>query len=174
MATPQEVWKPIEGYGGVYEISNLGNVRSYRNSRHGTKLLPHFIVGMRGKHYRTVVLCDREKGQKTANVHTLVAKHFVPNPHGLSEVNHIDGDKLNNRADNLEWCTHKSNMEHAKETGLCSCNQKAVRCIETAERYESVTQAAKETGISRTAINNCVKGRSKTAGGYRWEYERSK
>ncbi len=174
MATPQEIWKPIDGYSGIYEVSNLGNVRSYRNGKHGTRIVPYFIVGQRGKHYRNVVLCDKDKGQKSAYVHALVAKHFVPNPNGFNEINHIDGDKMNNRADNLEWCTHKENMEHARKTGLCSCNQKAVCCIETMERYESVTQAAQETGISRTAINNCIVGRSKTAGGYRWEYERGK
>lgn len=118
MATPQEVWKPIEGYGGVYEVSNFGNVRSYRNNKHGTKLLPHFLVGRCGKYYKTVILCDKEIGNKTVNIHALVAKHFVPNPNGLNEINHIDGNKMNNRADNLEWCTHEQNMKHAVETGL--------------------------------------------------------
>lgn len=159
-----EVWKPIQGYEGFYDISNKGRVRSYLS---GT---PVILKGFKGKHYLTVALRKGKSEIRTFNVHRLVAETFIPNPEGKTQVNHIDGNKLNNSKDNLEWVTPKENAEHASKHGLLG---KAVVCVETGKKYVSVTKAAIDLGILRTSIDNCLHGRSKSAGGYHWEYERS-
>lgn len=158
-----EVWKPIPEFEGFYDISDKGRVRSYLT---GT---PVILKGFKGKHYLTVVLYNG-KGKRTFNVHRLVAEAFISNPEGKTQVNHIDGNKLNNSKDNLEWVTPKENAEHAREHDLLG---KAVVCVETGKKYGSVTKAAIDFGILRTSIDNCLHGRSKSAGGYHWEYERN-
>ena len=125
----EEIWRPIEGYEGLYEVSNLGRVRS----------LDRYVKG-KGKSYRlhkgkvlssakdtigylfVILHCNGKC--KTIRVHRLVAEAFIPAVEGLSEVNHKDEDKTNNRVENLEWCSHKYNMNfgtrniRAKETSI--------------------------------------------------------
>ena len=117
-----EVWKPVAGYEGIYEVSNLGRVRSldrvrvFRDGR--TRHYPSVMLsGKVGTHgYRAVVLANGSN--RTVVVHRLVATAFVPHAHGRDWVNHVDGDKLNNRADNLEWVTPQENTAHMMEMGL--------------------------------------------------------
>ena len=104
-----EIWKPVNGYEGLYEVSNLGNVRSIRTNR-TMKLQLH-------KGYLKVGLY-KQRTLKQFSVHRLVASAFIPNPKSKPEVNHLDGDKTNNRADNLEWCTPCENANHALAMGL--------------------------------------------------------
>lgn len=115
-----EIWKPITGFEGRYDVSNLGRVRSLtRQVRcrvgyhwlHGRVLKP-YINAKRGKGYASLRLGDT----KNYDVHTLVAVAFIgPRPEG-HECNHKDGNPHNNRADNLEWVTHQANMDHAAKT----------------------------------------------------------
>jgi len=86
-----------------------------------------YITGSTGHRYAQVSYTT-DKGQKLAYVHRLIATAFVPNPNNYPQVNHLDGNKLNNRADNLEWCTAKRNIQHALETGLSSPSARAVPC----------------------------------------------
>lgn len=89
-----EIWKPIEGYAYPYEVSNLGNVRG-----------PHGLIGGHDSGTACIVSLIRERGTSaTVRIHSLVASAFVPNPDGCRCVRHKDGDRLNCRADNLEWC----------------------------------------------------------------------
>jgi len=109
-----EIWKDIKGYEGIYEVSNLGRVRSIpRNGTiNKTKILsPALIHG----YYS---LCLRNKNKKMHRVSRLVAQAFIPNPENKPEVNHIDGNKKNNVVCNLEWNTASENMLHAFKTGL--------------------------------------------------------
>ena len=118
----QEVWKPVSGYEGIYEVSNLGRVRSldrvrvFRDGR--TRHYPGVtLAGQIGTHgYRAVVLADGRN--RTAVVHRLVAEAFVPKVPGKIWVNHKDGDKANNCAENLEWVTPKENTRHMMDVGL--------------------------------------------------------
>lgn len=118
-----ESWKDINGFEGLYQISNIGNVKSFDMLviyKDGRKRLQKgrmlSSVSLRGW-YPLVNLCKDGKKYPYL-IHRLVAIHFIPNPLQLPEVNHIDGDKTNARAINLEWCTGKQNMHHAHLTGL--------------------------------------------------------
>lgn len=106
----EEVWKEVPNTNGYYKVSNFGNVYSVRSNK---------IIATRVHRngYVTVWLGIDGKS-KTPSLHRLVAKAFVPNPDNKSQVNHIDGNKHNNRADNLEWVTPSENMIHAECTGL--------------------------------------------------------
>lgn len=115
-----EIWKPVVGLEGIYEISNLGNVKSIdritigingiKQHRKGKMLSFHY----NRKGYKRVQL--GKYGVKV--VHQLVAKAFIPNPENKPQVNHIDGNKENNSSDNLEWVTMKENLDHAWREGL--------------------------------------------------------
>lgn len=115
-----EEWRGIEGYEGMYQVSNLGRVKSLarviirsdgKPNPVNEKILKHGIT----KGYCSVVLCKDGK-KKMYKVHRLVAMAFLSNPHNLPEVNHKDENKKNNCVDNLEWCTPKYNTNY----GTCS------------------------------------------------------
>lgn len=104
------IWVPVSGYEGLYEVSNQGQVRSLRQGR---ALGPCYT----GKYY--CVGLTLEKGQRrTIKIHRLVANAFIPKIAGKTHINHIDGDKENNAASNLEWCSNQDNVDHALRTGL--------------------------------------------------------
>lgn len=122
----KEVWKPVGGYEGLYEVSNAGNIRRLettsvensrygkcRNVRHKARMLKQ---GKTARGYLLVVLCNKD-GHKSHMVHRLVASAFCQKPEGCDVVNHIDNIKTNNCASNLEWCTQKDNVHHAIEIG---------------------------------------------------------
>ncbi len=101
-----EIWKPVDGYKGIYEISNLGRIRKCNILKTSLrKGYPSLSLSIGGK-------------KKGITIHRLVAKAFVPNPNGEENVNHINGKKRDSRATNLEWCSHGYNLIHARETGL--------------------------------------------------------
>ena len=114
----EEIWKDIIGFEGIYEVSSFGNIRRIKTGR---ILSASKCGGCRG--YARIILCKNGK-QYGKLVHRLVAELFIENPQGLSEVNHKDEDKTNNRVENLEWCDHKYNMNYgsrkdkARETRL--------------------------------------------------------
>ena len=163
----QEEWKPIRGYEGLYDISDQGQVRSYHNNKWGKANTPKIVAGRMGKHYKTAILCN-EKGKRTFYIHRLVAEAFLPKPHGSDYVNHKNGNKLDNSVANLEWCTHTENMRHADATGLATFRRTPVECVETGERFSSISAAAKSCGLTRNAVGNCITGYAKTAGNKHW------
>lgn len=104
-----EIWKDIEGFEGLYQVSNLGRVKCVEHKcpgRHGLRTVKeHLMTQVKGsKGYFYVALSNMDRG-RTFTVHRLVAKAFIPNPENLPCVNHKDEDKFNNNVDNLEWCT---------------------------------------------------------------------
>jgi HNH endonuclease len=123
-------------------------------------------------------------GRIRPRIHRLVAKYFIPNPDNKPQVNHIDGNKQNNKVNNLQWVTNQENMIHAVKNGLTnykrskeigkrfsSIPMRPVKQINSRGivimRYPSVWDAKRKTGIQ---ISGCLAGRYKTAGGYKWEY----
>lgn len=110
-----EIWKDIKGYEGFYQVSSLGNIKSLGNSfRKKEKLLKqHFNT----QGYYHVLLCGKIKPRASV-IHRIVAKAFIENPQNKPEVNHINGNKIDNRLENLEWCTADENRQHAYSLGL--------------------------------------------------------
>lgn len=101
-------------------------------------------------------------------VHRLVAETFVPNPYNKPHINHIDGDKFNNAAYNLEWCTRSENMRHAYEHGLWPTER--VRVVETGKIYNSHAECARDIGGTSCGICDCKTGRQKRHRGYHFEF----
>ena len=162
------VWKTIAGFPN-YEISNHLEVRNKTTGQQRK-----FSNGKRG--YLVISLFHDGK-MYLKPVHRLVAEAFIPNPEGKPQVNHIDGNKLNNNIDNLEWVTSKENLLHARRTGLhTSDGDIPVKQLDMDGNiiavYKSMSEASRKTGANRSAIGKVVRKetRYKTAGGYRWEY----
>ena len=104
-------------------------------------------------------------------VHRMVAETWLDNPNHYKEVNHVNGDKDDNRVNNLEWVTHSQNIRHAMRTGLTKGGP--IRIVETGEVFESQHECAKQIGGSQGHISNCLAGRRSTHHGYHFEYVRS-
>ena len=176
-----EIWKDIEGWEGLYQVSNMGRVKSLprvlmdsKGRRHpvGEKILkPHDRKG-----YDSVTLQDMRR--ETYSVHRLVALHFIPNPDNLPIVNHKDENPKNNRADNLEFCTISYNTRYG--TGIQRQVANTTYPVKSVEQisidghhiayFDSITEASKATGANKSVIVRCCKGKMATAGGYRWKY----
>ncbi len=118
-----EEWKDIKGYEGLYQISNLGRVKSlarYVNRKYNSQRLVKeriLSIGDNGNGYCNVCL-TKKCSKKTEKVHQLVAQAFIDNPNNYPEINHSDGNKANNKIENLIWCTRSQNIKHAFKTGL--------------------------------------------------------
>ena len=175
-----EIWKDVEGWEGVYEVSNAGRIRK------NGKILKCGVWSR----YKVVRLREKERAS-TVYVHRLVAKSFIPNPEMKPIVNHIDGNKLNNNVCNLEWCTKQENEIHAWKHGMKEKiritsreNVKIARLfnhskISVTQKdmsgnvlmiWDSASDAMKETGIDGSAITKCCRGKLKQTGGYKWQY----
>lgn len=114
-----EVWKDIVGYEGIYEVSNYGRVKRLETlvkNKHGYRVVKEKILNTPSYIYQTVFLSNGKVKQHY--VHRLVATAFIPNPLNKEQVNHKDGNKLNNNLSNLEWVTKSENQIHAIENGL--------------------------------------------------------
>jgi transcriptional regulator of met regulon len=113
-----EIWKDIPEYEGLYQISNLGNVRSQHSNRmNGQKPGKLLKIALMKNGYMSLELRMSDTNKRHL-VHRLIAESFIPNPDNKPVVNHINGIKTDNRIENLEWCTHSENVRHAINTGL--------------------------------------------------------
>ena len=106
----EEIWKPIKDYEGLYEVSNLGRVKSLKRFHHQREQILKNKLTKDG--YYEIALLKNSK-YKYIRIHRIVAQTFIPNEMNKKEVNHKDGNKLNNCVDNLEWCTSSENQKHA-------------------------------------------------------------
>lgn len=171
-----ENWKVVEGTNGALEVSDCGRVKS--NLRDGRILKP---TRDKKGYLRLHVTIKRKR--HSFKVHRLVAQAFVPNPESKPQVNHIDGNKENNSASNLEWVTNKENAHHAIKTGLFdSVREGAMRENESRKKrivateiatgdktvYNSISEA--ERAIGTRHITDVLKGKRNKAAGYSFEY----
>lgn len=172
-----EAWKAVSGYEGIYEISNLGRVKSLKRKcpyQDGFRTKPERILktNIINGGYAQVTL-EKSGTRKSLLVHRLVAMAFIPNPEAFPQVNHINGNKTDNRAENLEWCTAKENMVHSVVNCLRSDLKPVVMlskdgCI--VRKFNGLKEAARSTGIARQNIRFCCNHERRTAGGYFWRW----
>ena len=179
-----EIWKDVDGYGGFYEVSNLGRVRSkeriteIQSYCHIVRKPRILKAQFNGFYYRVVMSFDGKSRQVL--IHRLVAETFIPNPKGLPQVNHKDENGKNNHVNNLEWCTLQYNQSYGTKCmrhSLYMVNE-AGRAVtqysksgESIASYRSIMEASKKTGVHYTAIREvCIHGKQKTAGGFVWRY----
>lgn len=166
-------WRKIHGFPN-YSVSSLGEVR---NDRTGRLLTP-----FGAKEWYAGVQLGKGNYRR---LHRLVAEAFIPNPENKPYVNHKDGDRRNNAANNLEWCTQQENVRHAFHTlgfrhtqekmaditkRAAEKNSKPIRCDDTGVVYPSTVAAGQATGINRASISHCANGRYTQAGGYHWSF----
>lgn len=180
----KEIWENIPSYEGYYQVSNLGNFRSiprivkYKNER--TRCYPGKVLSTEQTkdNYRRIVLS--KNGIRTRYMcHRLIALTFIPNLKNKPFINHIDGDKNNNKVINLEWCNASENIIHADNTGLRNMfehhhpsNAKRIKCLETNKIFSSYYRAIKWLGKTPNSISALVRG-TKIYGkafGYHWEF----
>lgn len=168
-----EVWRDIKGFEGRYQVSNLGRVKSLaRRMVVKDRILKPFG---NNKGYKCVHLWNIQ--YKEPLVHRLVAEAFIPNPSNKKEVNHKDGNPLNNKVENLEWVSHRENMLHSHRVlhqGTVRgkvMNNKPVKCLDTGEVFVSASEAARQKGCSQSNITKAILGKRSKAGGLRWAYD---
>lgn len=200
METNKEEWRAVSGYEDIYEVSNLGNVRSldrYVRSKHDGCVA--FIKGksltaIKNKGgYLRVNLCD-SNGRKAKFIHRLVCLAFIPNPDNLPEINHKDENTFNNCVDNLEWCTSKYNSNYGHHRERVSESNKGKKRNYTKESYESMVapkrvavigtnlktgeeihirsiKEVKYYGFSSHCVSQCVNHHQDSHKGYKWRKE---
>ena len=174
----KEVWKDIKGYEGLYQVSNLGGIRSlnkFVNTKGKSKRL------IKGKTltpfcdkngYLLVNLYDKDNKVKQFRTHRLIAETFIPNPNNLPEVNHIDENKQNNCIENLEWCTTRYNCNYGTRNErirkkVCQYDLNG-NYIKT---WDSIIQVEKDLNIFHSRIIEVCKNKRNQIGGYIWKYE---
>lgn len=175
----QEIWKDVIGYEGLYKVSNLGNVISINYN--GTKKSKLLAYHLNYKGYARVHL-TKNKQDKYMSVHRLVAEAFIPNIKKYPQVNHKNGIKVDNRVDNLEWCTNEYNFQHALNTGLIKKKakgyhqpySKSVNQYDLSgnfiKHWDYISDASKQLNISLTSIYNNCNNKVKKPKYYIWRY----
>lgn len=159
------IWRIIEDY-PIYEISNLGEVRKVDNGR---------IIG---EYYPKIELLEEEtRTRKLVSIHRLIAKAFIPNPRNKPFVNHIDGDKTNYSLDNLEWVTHRENVDHAIESGYYDQDRGLPvigKNLETGEirEWKNGRTASEEVGFSITAVSSACLGKTGRVGLWKFVFKK--
>lgn len=174
----QEKFYPIKGYEGLYEISINGKIKSI-----GRKIEKILKPSINSRGYLCVNL-TKDKKMKTIKLHRIISNAFIPNPLNKPQVNHKDGNKLNNKISNLEWCTPSENMKHAfKELGIVS-NMKGklgILCknsipVKVTDKegnvyyHGSLAEAARVLNFSRGTASSVISGLRKDHKGFTFKY----
>lgn len=173
-----EEWRDIQGYEGLYQVSNSGKVRSLNFNKTGEskeRKPSHDSDGY------LVMTLHKNGVKKMYKVHRLVALAFLKKPVGCDQINHIDEDKDNNDVSNLEWCTVEYNLRYGtrgKKVGEKLKTALAIPVLQMKDgivinQFISMIEASRQTGICQGSISNCCKGKRKNAGGYQWKIKTS-
>ena len=184
----EEIWKTIKGYENYYQISNQGRVKSvtrFVNDNNGVVLLKSKILNpmMNEKGYLRIGL-SKNNQRKYKRIHRLVAEAFIPNPDNKPQINHKNGIKTDNRVSNLDWVSISENVKHSyhvlhrkksmlRKFGVDNPNSKPILQLKNGKiiaKFNSAKEAERCTGISQGNISRCANKKTKSAGGYQWEY----
>lgn len=184
----EEIWKDIDGYEGIYQVSNLGNVRSLNWGKRG--IVRNLYLKKQNRGYLHVELAKNGK-RKAFTVHRLVANAFLENPNGYPIINHKDENKQNNNVENLEWCSLTYNVRysmdrHSGEKGYCGGSGRKKGTFgaykhkspvlqigkdgDAIKTWDSVSFLERETGWRASSIVECCNGKRHTAYGYIWRF----
>ena len=179
----EEIWKPVVGYEGIYEVSSLGRVKSCERTiirSNGREInFPDKIMKPSINHKGYEIIDLRNKGNRQGGfVHRLVGKAFIDNPLNKEQINHKNGNKTDNRVQNLEWVTNQENMAHSyKSLGRTNkeASESRKRVVEQLSDdlsvisvFSSIQEAFDKTGINN--ISAVCRGIRPNAGGYKWRY----
>ena len=165
----KEEWRPVVGYEGLYEVSNLGRVKTFNYKNHNIEA---FLALTDVDGYYTVHICNDEHPK----VHRLVAEAFIPNPNNLPEVNHKDENGHNNNVDNLEWCTSKYNNNYGTRNKRIA--EKLSKPViqytldgEFVKEWTSTREISRQLGIYHSSIVSCCNGKTKQSHNFIWKYK---
>ncbi len=178
----EEIWKDINGYEGLYQVSNLGQVKSlerYDKSNHKRK--EKLLTPTKTNNNYLVVCLTMKNKHINYYIHRLVAEAFIPNPNNLPCVNHKDENKENNCVDNLEWCTAEYNNNYGTRNERVISKKINGKKSKTVIQYDlkdnfiqewpSVREIERQLGYKNSGISVCCLGKQKTAYGYKWKYK---
>lgn len=162
-----EIWKDIPEYEGLYQISNLGNVKSLYRITNNNHIIHEKILKPQ-ENYNGYLIVNLYKNNKMESklIHRLVGKTFIDNPNNYNYINHIDKNKNNNNANNLEWCTQSYNVIYSKGRRINQYD-KNDNFIKT---WNSIADVKRLLNIDSGLIVRCCKGIKKSAGGFKWKY----
>lgn len=177
-----ESWVPLAGWEGIYEVSDHGSIKRILKAQ-GTKNTGTIKIHTTWNGYSYCILC-RYANKKHIAIHRAVAMSFIPNPLSKPEVNHKDGDKSNNRVDNLEWVTKSENGLHSyrmlgRKSGMIGRfnehNKTSIAVMAFKDntyigRYPSAREAERQLKISHKSISKCLRGKANSAGDYVFKY----
>lgn len=164
----KEVWKDIEGYEGLYQISNLGRVKRVTTGR--------ILKGGKDKDGYLMVKLYKNNIRSNKKIHRLVAEAFIPNPENKPQVNHADENKTNNSLDNLEWMTAKENINHGTHNERVSKTM-SIPIIATnlktgeSQEFYGASECARQLGLYQQHISAVLKGILKQTKGYTFKYK---
>ena len=192
----EEVWKDVKGYEGLYQVSNLGNVKSLNYRGH--KGHEHILMPKTNNNGRLWVLLYKHGKAKPTLIHRIVGIAFIKNPDNLPQINHKDENPKNNMANNLEWCTLEYNLMYTYKRHSEKYHVSEIKRGAYAKRAKKVSRQNKkrqgnainqldengnilkrwtdsreifvETGMSDWSISECCRGNRKTAYGFKWQY----
>lgn len=187
----KEIWKPVVGYEGLYEVSSIGRIKSLKrvvNNNGGCRIIRELIKknSIDSHGYEYVWLWNRSG--RTHRVHKLVATAFIPNPESKPCIDHINGNRRDNRVENLRWCTHKENsnfkiahermLRNAPWRGKYGADIPWSRAVfqydkegNLIQEFGGVLEASRKTEINHRYISATCRGEQKTAGGFVWKYK---
>lgn len=175
----KEEWRPVVGYEGWYEVSNLGRVKRIKYGRGAKRGVlsqgdGSYRNSMDKTAYKIVMLC-KNGIPKTRSVHRLVAEAFIPNPCDKPQVNHKNGEKDDNRVENLEWVTNSENCLHCsrvlehREAKAFGIKGQQVECLETGEIFYSKREACRAKNIDKKDLYKHLRGVQSSTKGLHWK-----
>lgn len=175
----EEIWKDIKDYEGLYQVSNLGRVKSlerYVNCRNGVRMVYERLLKLHTTFGYYLAILSKNCITKTFRVNRLVAEAFIPNPHNYPTVDHINRDRANNCVDNLRWASYKLQAKNRTEIIRINRKDQSKPVIQYTKdmvfvmEYASIKEAERQTGINNGHISKCCRGERKSAGGFKWSY----